>query len=94
MARINKPINVKLSPKAQEDLQFWVKKNPVLVVRISELIDSIMLDPSSGIGKPKPLKYSLDGFWSRRINSEHRVIYRVVGQTLEIVSVKGHYEKL
>jgi toxin YoeB len=51
-----------------------------------------MADPFAGIGKPKPLKYSLEGYWSRRIDSEHRIIYRISGDTLEIIALRGHYE--
>jgi len=55
------------------------------------LLDAILADPFTGIGKPKPLKYSLEGAWSRRIDSEHRIIYEVVGQTVKIIALRGHY---
>lgn len=48
--------------------------------------------PFEGIGKPEPLKYKLTGKWSRRINSEHRIIYDVVDETINVYSLRGHYE--
>lgn len=84
----------KLSPQAVLDLAFWAKNNPNTLKRISDLIESTMFTPFSGIGKPKALKYSLEGYWSRRINPEHRFVYFINGATLEIVALKGHYEKL
>ena len=81
-----------LTDPAKADLKFWKRNNPTTINRIAKLIDAIMADPYIGIGKPKPLKYSLDGYWSRRIDSEHRIIYRVNGSTLEIIALRGHYE--
>ncbi len=64
--------------------------------KISALIEDIQLHPFEGIGKPEPLKYHLTGRWSRRINQDHRIIYRVTDENtieiLEILSLKGHYE--
>lgn len=81
-----------LTDLATADLKFWKRNNPTTINRIAKLIDAIMANPYSGIGKPKPLKYSLDGYWSRRIDSEHRIIYRITGSTLEIIACRGHYE--
>ena len=77
---------------AAADLEFWKRNSPATINRIATLIDVIMANPYSGIGKPKPLKYSLEGYWSRRIDSEHRIIYRVTSSTLEIIALRGHYE--
>ncbi len=64
--------------------------------KISALIEDIILHPFEGIGKPEPLKYNLTGLWSRRINQEHRIIYKVTEENtieiLDILSLKGHYE--
>ena len=80
------------SPKAQEDIQFWKRSgNKKIMSRISDLIASIEADPFLGIGKPEPLKYDLSDCWSRRITKEHRVVYRLVGKNLEIVSLRFHY---
>ena len=81
-----------LADPAKADLKFWKRNNPATINRIAKLIDAIMDNPYVGIGKPKPLKYSLEGYWSRRIDSEHRIIYRITGRTLEIIALRGHYE--
>ncbi len=64
--------------------------------KISALIEDILLHPFEGTGKPEPLKYQLSGKWSRRINQEHRIIYKVTEENtieiLDILSLKGHYE--
>jgi toxin YoeB len=80
------------SPKAQEDIQFWKKSgNKKIMSRISEIITAIESNPFSGIGKPELLKYDLANCWSRRITKEHRIVYRLVGNTVEIVSLRFHY---
>ncbi|MFD2285665.1 Txe/YoeB family addiction module toxin [Pedobacter petrophilus] len=79
---------------AEKDLLFWKKSgNKAIQNKIQELIQSIALSPFHGIGKPEPLKYNLGGKWSRRINSEHRIIYEVLEdeQLIKIHSLKGHY---
>ena len=81
-----------LTDPARADLNFWKRNNLATINRIAKLIDAIMANPYAGIGKPKPLKYSLEGYWSRRIDSEHRIIYRVTGNTLEIIALRGHYD--
>lgn len=92
MAAHKKPTSYFLTDPAQADLNFWKRNNPATINRIAKLIDAIMVNPYTGIGKPKPLKYSLEGYWSRRIDSEHRNIYRITGNTLEIIALRGHYE--
>lgn len=80
--------------KALEDLLYWKKSgNKAIQKKISKLIVAIKEDPYSGIGKPEQLKYNLSGFWSRRINHEHRIIYDVLSDnhTVEILSLKDHY---
>lgn len=78
--------------KALDDLQFWKKSgNTKMQNKISELIQAIELDPFVGIGKPELLKYELIGKWSRRINKEHRIIYKMEGNILKIYSLKDHY---
>lgn len=85
------------SEKAQKDREFWKKSgNKAIMNKITALIQDIQLHPYEGIGKPEPLKYELSGKWSRRINQEHRIIYRVTEEDtieiLDILSLKGHYE--
>lgn len=92
MAASKKLTTYFLTGPAQADLNFWKRNSPPTINRIAKLIDAIMANPYAGIGKPKPLKYSLEGYWSRRIDSEHRIIYRITGNSLEIIALRGHYE--
>ncbi len=79
-------------PTAVNDLKFWKKSgNKPIQKKIEELIIAIQENPYDGIGKPEPLKYSLTGSWSRRINKEHRLVYNVKTETIEIESARGHY---
>ena len=78
--------------KALDDLEFWKQSgNTKIKKKISELIQAIELDPFVGIGKPELLKYELIGKWSRRINQEHRIIYKTEENILKIYSLKDHY---
>ena len=63
---------------AKADFAFWIKTDKLLIKRIESLTDSIASNPESGIGKPEKLKYKFSGYWSRRINLEHRLIYKVL----------------
>lgn len=79
-------------PDAKTDLEYWVKTgNKAVLKRITQLVESILISPYSGIGKPEALKHNLNGCWSRRINREHRLIYEVKENELLIYSVRGHY---
>lgn len=76
---------------AWEDYLYWQKQDRKMVERINKLIEATGRDPFTGIGKPEPLKHAFTGFWSRRINDEHRMVYRVTGDQLEIAQLKFHY---
>jgi len=76
---------------AWEDYLYWQKQDRKLVERINKLIEATARDPFVGIGKPEPLKHAFAGFWSRRINDEHRMVYRVTGEQLEIAQLRFHY---
>jgi toxin YoeB len=78
--------------KAWEDFLYWQSHNPKMVKRINMLLRDVARGSFDGVGKPEPLKGDLSGFWSRRIDSTHRLVYRVKGETIEILSCKGHYE--
>jgi len=87
-------MGIKLLEDADEDLLFWMKTgNKSIQKKIIQLLTSIQATPYSGIGKPEALKHHLSGLWSRRINSEHRLVYEIdENQNLIIVhSLKGHY---
>lgn len=74
-----------------EDYQFWLRSDKKVLKRINLLIKEIIRDPFEGIGKPEALKHGLSGFWSRRINEEHRIVYRIDGDYLHIIQLRYHY---
>lgn len=78
-------------PSAWEDYVYWQQNDRKILVRINELIRDCQRNPRSGIGKPEPLKHALSGYWSRRINEEHRLVYTVDGKTLIIAQCRYHY---
>jgi toxin YoeB len=82
-----------LLPKAFGEMSYWAETDRNVLVKIFELIKDIQRSPFSGIGKPEPLKHQLKGLWSRRITQEHRLIYKVSGEELIIVSCRFHYSK-
>ena len=80
-----------------EDLEYWIDNDPDTVTKIKDLIKSIRQDPFRGLGKPEPLRYDLKGYWSRRITSEHRIVYKVSGtkgvdQKCVILQCRFHYD--
>jgi toxin YoeB len=79
------------SDPAWEDYLYWQQSDKNILKRINELIKDIKRSSFTGIGKPEALKHNLAGFWSRRINSEHRIIYRVDDDSFEIASCRYHY---
>lgn len=84
-----------ISPRAKSDLEFWKKiGNKAVMKRIESLISDIIKHPFTGIGKPEPLKHELSGCWSRRITSEHRLVYRIDGDRLilYIIAARTHYK--
>lgn len=90
-------MQVELSDKAKKDLAKWEKSgNRIILNKIGQLIKAILENPYEGIGKPEQLKHELSGKWSRRINLEHRLIYKITDENtieiLNILSLKGHYE--
>ena len=77
--------------EAWDDYMYWFGEDKKTIKRIHALIKAIDCSPFEGIGKPEPLKYNYQGFWSRRIDEVNRLVYRVEGGILQIVSCKGHY---
>ncbi len=85
-------MEVAYSKKAKEDIDFWKNSgNQKIMTKISDLITAITLNPYTGIGKPERLRHHLTGYWSRRINQEHRIVYELTDNKLLIHSLKGHY---
>ena len=79
------------SPPAWADYLHWQATDPKQVKRINLLIKEIVRDPFAGIGKPEALKHALQGWWSRRIDGEHRIVYKVVGQQVWFAQLRYHY---
>ena len=79
--------------RAWSDYLYWQSQDKKLLKRINELIKAAEREPFSGIGKPEPLKGELSGFWSRRIDAWNRLVYRLNGEVLEILSCRGHYDE-
>jgi toxin YoeB len=80
-------VEVWWSKRAREDIAYWRKHDPSTTARIESLIEDIKRSPFRGLGKPEPLKHALAGFWSRRINKEHRLVYRVEAGVIYMRSV-------
>ncbi len=74
-----------------EDYSYWQKTDKKIVKKINTLIKDTMRTPFEGLGKPEPLKHSLSGWWSRRIDIEHRLVYKFENDTLIILSCRKHY---
>ena len=84
-------MNLIFSSKAWDSYLYWQKTDKVMLKRIHALIKEIQRNPDEGIGKPEPLKYSLSGYWSRRINDEHRIVYKITDGQLLIAQLRYHY---
>ena len=79
------------SEQAWEDYLYWQKIDKKLVQRINDLIKEIIRTPHAGTGRPEPLKHALSGYWSRRITDEHRIVYKVSGDSVPIAQLRYHY---
>lgn len=77
--------------QAWEDYLYWQALDRKLLERINRLINETMRDPYEGLGKPEPLKHEMAGFWSRRITEEHRMVYKIVDESLLIAQLRYHY---
>lgn len=74
-----------------EDFQHWIENDRTTLKKLNRLIQECLRHPFEGTGKPEPLKGDLGGHWSRRIDREHRLVYRVEGEALVIVQCRYHY---
>ena len=79
------------SENAWEDYLFWQKTDKKMLRRINTLIKATQRNPFEGIGKPEPLKHALSGYWSRRINDEHRFVYKISETAILIAQLRYHY---
>lgn len=78
-------------PEAWEQYTYWQTKNKKILRRVNELIKDIKRGPFCGLGSPEPLKHGLSGYWSRRIDNEHRLVYKCKGEAVIILSCRFHY---
>lgn len=79
------------SERAWAEYLEWQKQDKKILKRINDLLKDIERNHFDGIGKPEPLKHALSGFWSRRIDDTHRLVYRVEGESILIAQLKYHY---
>ena len=82
---------IKFSTNGWEDYLYWQATDRKILKRINQLIKDIERDPFAGIGKPEPLRHQLSGFWSRRIDSQHRLVYTVHDGILFVAQCRDHY---
>jgi toxin YoeB len=75
----------------REDLQYWIKQDQKLALRLLTLVDSIAVDPFKGIGKPEPLKHLNSNLWSRRLTQEHRIVYLIGDRKIYLLGARHHY---
>ena len=74
-----------------EDLRYWVEEDRKVALKAFDLIEAVLHDPFSGIGKPEPLKHLLSGAWSRRLTQEHRIVYLVTDSRVDFLQARYHY---
>lgn len=84
--------NITFAPEAFEQFNDWAARDKKIHRKIINLINDILRQPFIGLGKPEPLKYELNGYWSRRITDEHRLVYRVTETEITILSCRFHYD--
>jgi len=84
-------LQIVFAEHAWEDYLYWRRTDQTLLKRIHRLLQDIQRSPFDGIGKPEPLRHGLYGFWSRRINDEHRMVYKVEGDSLYLAQLRYHY---
>lgn len=84
-------MNVFFTKSAWEEYIYWQENDKKISKRINQLIKDIMRDSIDGLGKPEPLKFSLSGYCSRRINDEHRLVYKVENNQIYLIQCRYHY---
>ena len=78
-------------PEFRQDLRQWVETDRKIALRVLELVEAVLREPFTGIGKPEPLRHLLVGAWSRRITQEHRLVYLVQGRRIDFLQARYHY---
>ena len=85
-------MKILFAENAWEDYLYWQQTDKKILKRINLLIRDIKRQPFKGIGKPEPLKFNWSGYWSRRINEEHRLVYKIGNHTISIAQCRYHYK--
>ena len=78
-------------PEFIDDLRYWVKQDRRIALKVLELVEAVLREPFTGIGKPEPLKGVMAGAWSRRLTQEHRVVYLVTDARIDFLQARYHY---
>ncbi len=82
---------IKFHPQGWQDYLYWQQTDRAILRKVNQLIRDIERDPFAGIGKPERLQHDLTGYWSRRITDEHRLVYAVTAETVDILQCRYHY---
>jgi len=85
-------VRLVFTPHGWEDYLYWQSADRTMVRRVNLLVDEMLRDPCTGIGKPEPLRHILQGCWSRRLDDEHRVVYLVDGNDIVVLQLRYRYE--
>ncbi|PID77173.1 MAG: Txe/YoeB family addiction module toxin [Deltaproteobacteria bacterium] len=86
-------MKIQFSEHAWQEYLYWQGRDKRVLRRINDLLEDIIRRGGfNGIGKPEPLKNNLSGYWSRRIDAKHRLVYRVTGEVCKVIQCKGHYD--
>lgn len=75
----------------RDDLRYWAENDRKLLLRLLDLMEAVVREPFTGVGKPEPLKYETSGSWSRRLDKKHRIVYRVHDDRIEFLQARYHY---
>jgi toxin YoeB len=92
--RAESPVSIRAAvfhPEFREDLRYWLTTDRKVCERAFDLVEAILREPFTGIGKPEPLKYVLAGAWSRRLTQEHRIVYLVSSDRIDFLQARYHY---
>jgi len=86
-------VRLVFTPHGWADYLHWQSPDKTMAKRINRLLEDVLRSPTSGIGKPEPLRHLLQGAWSRRIDTEHRLVYLVEGEDIVVLQARYHYER-
>jgi len=84
-------MNIRFSEQAWDEYLYWQQNDRAMIRRVNQLIREIRREPFSGVGQPEALRFQWSGYWSRRLDQEHRLVYRIVEGELEIAQCRYHY---